>query len=184
MFLEYVCLTKRGTACRAILAVDPQGGRLSDAVVAEMSSSRLASDEAGFGEYLKRIPSVKRRMTVTVRIRRSDGHWVATVPKAKELLASSPSLKRLRGHVEGALEHFFPKLAKLPRREIIDLPRETRVMLKGLAKAEQDAARAKKRAASLRRQTSRKLRARLGISIREVGDLMGISGARAQQLLE
>jgi predicted transcriptional regulator len=35
----------------------------------------------------------------------------------------------------------------------------------------------------LRRETSRRLRSHLGISIREVGDLMGISGSRAQQLL-
>lgn len=122
-------------------------------------------------------------MAVTVKIERSDGQWVAKVPRAKGLIAWSPSLKRLRGHVDGALKEFFPELAKQPRREVIDLPAETRNLLKGLAKAEQEAERATKRASALRRQASQRLRTRLGISIREVGDLMGVSGTRAQQLL-
>ena len=66
---------------------------------------------------------------------------------------------------------------------VIDLPADSRNVLKGLAKAELDAAKAAKRAAALRRQASQRLRRRLGISIREVGDLMGVSGSRAQQLL-
>jgi len=57
-------------------------------------------------------------------------------------------------------------------------------LLKDLAKAERAAVRAAKKVAALRRQTSKRLRSKLGISIREVGDLMGVSGARAQQLLE
>ena len=122
-------------------------------------------------------------MPVTIKIGRSDGQWVAKVPRAKGLIAWSPSLKRLRRHVEGALREFFPELADRPRREVIALPAETRSLLKGLAKAEEQAAKATKRAAALRRQASRRLRTRLGISIREVGDLMGVSGDRAQQLL-
>ena len=122
-------------------------------------------------------------MALTIKITRSDGQWVATVPKAKDLVACSPSLKRLRGHVDGALREFYPEIAGELRREVIDLPADTRRVLKGLAKAEQDAAKAAKRAAALRRRASRRLRQRLGISIREVGDLMGVSGSRAQQLL-
>ena len=122
-------------------------------------------------------------MAVTIKIGRSDGQWVARIPKAKGLIAWSPSLARLRRHVDGALREFFPELAKQPRREVIDLPAETRSLLKGLAKAEQEAEKATKRASELRRQASQRLRNRLGISIREVGDLMGVSGTRAQQLL-
>lgn len=122
-------------------------------------------------------------MALTIKITRSDGQWVATVPRARDFVAWSPSLKRLRRHVDGGLREFFPDLAGEPRREVIDLPAETRSLLKGLAKAEQQAEKATKRAAALRRQASQRLRNRLGISIREVGDLMGVSGSRAQQLL-
>jgi hypothetical protein len=122
-------------------------------------------------------------MALTIKIVRSDGQWVATIPRAKDFVAWSPSLKRLRRHVDGGLREFFPDLADEPRREVIDLPAETRSLLKGLAKAEQQAQKATKRAAALRRQASQRLRTRLGISIREVGDLMGVSGSRAQQLL-
>lgn len=122
-------------------------------------------------------------MPVTIKIRRSEGQWIAKVPQAKGFIAWSPSLQRLRRHVDGALRKFFPELVDEPRREVIELPAETKSLLKGLAKAELAAERASKRAASLRRRTSQRLRSRLGISIREVGDLMGVSGARAQQLL-
>lgn len=122
-------------------------------------------------------------MALTIKIERSDGQWVAEIPRARGLLVWSPSLKRLRGHVDRALREAFPLLAAEPRREVIRLPARTRTLLRGLAKADERAARAAKRAAVLRRQASRRLRSALGLSIREVGDLMGVSGSRAQQLL-
>ena len=72
-------------------------------------------------------------MTLVVKISRSDRQWTAHVPKAKGLIAWSSSLKRLRGHVDASLREFYPELATLQRREEIDLPRETRALLKGLA---------------------------------------------------
>ena len=123
-------------------------------------------------------------MALTIKISRSDGQWTAHVPKAKGLIAWSPSLKRLRKHVDVALREFYPELANEERRELIDLPADTRALLKGLAKAERAADRAARKAATMRRQTSRRLRSKLRISVREVGDLMGLSGTRAHQLLE
>lgn len=123
-------------------------------------------------------------MALTIKISRSDGQWTAAVPKAKGLLAWSPSLKRLRKHVDVALREFYPELASEERREVIDLPAETRALLKGLAKAEREAERATRKAAALRRRASRRLQSKLQISVREVGDLMGLSGSRAHQLLD
>lgn len=122
-------------------------------------------------------------MALTIKISRSDGQWVAEVPRAKGLVAWSPSLKRLRKHVEIALREFYPELASETRREVIDLPPDTRTLLKGLAKAERTAERANRKAAELRRRTSQRLRSKLNLSVREVGDLMGLSGSRAHQLL-
>jgi hypothetical protein len=122
-------------------------------------------------------------MALVIKISRNDRQWTAHVPKAKGLVAWSSSLKRLRGHVNGALKEFYPELAELERREVIDLPKETRAILKGLAKAEKDVDRAARRAAVLRQQASRRLQTKLQISVREVGDLMGLSGSRAHQLL-
>jgi hypothetical protein len=123
-------------------------------------------------------------MALTIKISRSDGQWTAVVPKAKGLLAWSPSLKRLRKHVDVALREFYPELASEERREVIDLPAETRALLKGLAKAEREAERATRKAAALRRRASQRLRSKLQLSVREVGDLMGLSGSRAHQLLD
>ncbi len=123
-------------------------------------------------------------MALTIKISRSERQWIAEVPKAKGLHAWSTSLKRLRKHVDIALREFYPELASEERREIIDLPAATKAILKGLAKAEKDAERAARKAASLRRQASHRLRSKLQISVREVGDLMGLSGSRAHQLLE
>lgn len=122
-------------------------------------------------------------MALTIKISRSDRQWTAEVPKAKGLVAWSSSLKRLRKHVDVAIREFYPELASQERREVIDLPAETRALLQGLASAEKDADRAARKAATLRRQASQRLRTKLHISVREVGDLMGLSGSRAHQLL-
>jgi hypothetical protein len=122
-------------------------------------------------------------VALTIRIERSDGQWVAEIPRAKNLVVWSPSLKRLRSHIDRALREIYPQLASETRREVIELPEGTRTLLKGLTKAEEQATKAAKRAATLRRQASRRLRTKLGLSVREVGDLMGVSGTRVQQLL-
>lgn len=122
-------------------------------------------------------------MAITVKISRSDGQWVAEVPRARGFIASSPSLERLRKQVERGLKEFYPEIARDSRREVFDLP-EAEVILKGLAKAEDAAHRAQKQVATLKKQASQRLRSRLGISVREVGALMGVSGGRVQQLLK
>ena len=122
-------------------------------------------------------------MAITVRISRSDGQWVAEVPRARGFVASSSSLERLRKQVERGLKEFYPSIARESRRETFDLP-EAELLLKDLAKAEDAAQRAQRHVSALKKQTSQRLRNRLGISVREVGALMGVSGGRVQQLLK
>jgi predicted RNase H-like HicB family nuclease len=122
-------------------------------------------------------------MAITVRISRSDGQWVAEVPRARGFIASSSSLERLRKQVERGLKEFYPAIARESRREKFDLP-EADVILKDLAKAEDAAQRAQKHVSVVKKQASQRLRSRLGISVREVGTLMGVSGGRVQQLLK
>lgn len=122
-------------------------------------------------------------MSVTVKISRSEGQWVVEVPKARGFMAWSPSLARLRRQIDRGLREFYPELAKQERREIFELPRDERALLQELLRAEKEAERAQSRARSLKRKASQRLRSRLGISIREVGALIGVSGSRAQQLL-
>ncbi len=123
-------------------------------------------------------------MTITVKISRSEGQWIADVPKADGFVAWSSSLARLRTHVKEGLKRFYPALAKCRLQEVIELPAKERALLRSIVKAEQRAEDAQRQATALKRQASRRLRSRLGISIREVGVLLGVSGARAQQLLK
>lgn len=123
-------------------------------------------------------------MTITIKISRSDGQWVAEIARARGFVASSPSLERLRKQIDRGLREFYPELAGAERREIFQLPRGAKSVLKDLAKAEHMARRAQARASLLRKRASKRLRSGLGISVREVGALMGGSGARAQQLLK
>jgi predicted RNase H-like HicB family nuclease len=123
-------------------------------------------------------------MAVTVKISREDGQWVADVPRAKGLVAWSASLERLRKHVQMALTQGYPALAGQELREVYMLPKGVQTLLDEAKKAERSAESAQKKASQLKRRASRELRERLGISVREVGALMGISGARAHQLLE
>lgn len=133
----------------------------------------------------KREPiRVRPTKSVTVKIFRSERYWIADVREAPELITWSSSLSRLRGHVREGLKLFFPELAKATLREVIELPAKERALLRSITKAERRADVAQKRATQLKRQASRQLQARLGISIREVGILLGVSGARAQQLLK
>lgn len=122
-------------------------------------------------------------MAITVKISRSDGQWVAEVPRARGFVASSPSLERLRKQVARGLKEFYPEVAKEVRREVFEIP-EAEIILKDLAKAQDAAQRAQKHVASVQRQATQRLRRRLGISVREVGALMGVSGGRVQQLLK
>ncbi|HEX2881862.1 MAG TPA: hypothetical protein VHO25_20190 [Polyangiaceae bacterium] len=119
-----------------------------------------------------------------MKIFRGDGQWIADVPKAPELIAWSSSLARLRGHVEAGLKLLHPELAKVQLRVAIQLPPSERALLRRIEAAERRADVARRRASAIKRQASRQLQARLGISIREVGILLGVSGARAQQLLK
>jgi hypothetical protein len=123
-------------------------------------------------------------MTITIKICRSGSQWIAEVPRARGFVASSPSLERLRKQVDRGLREFFPELARADRREVFDLPRAAEGVLKDLAKAEHAARRAQEHVSVVRKSASRRLRSRLGISVREVGALMGVSGGRAQQLLK
>jgi hypothetical protein len=123
-------------------------------------------------------------MSIIVKISRSSNQWVAEVPKARGFVASSPSLERLRRQVDKGLKEFYPELAEATRREVFDLPSDAEVVLKGLAKAQHEARRAQARVSTMKKKVSRRLRSRLGISVREVGALMGVSGGRAQQLLK
>ena len=123
-------------------------------------------------------------MVVTVKIARSGTQWVAEVPRARGFIASSPSLERLRKQVDRGLKEFYPEIARGERREVFDLPDEAESILKDLALAEDAAQRAQQQVSTLKRRASRRLRSRLGISVREVGALMGVSGGRVQQLLK
>jgi hypothetical protein len=122
-------------------------------------------------------------MTITVKISRSGEQWIADVPKAPGLVVWSTSLARLRKHVATGIKQFYPDLAKAELREVIELPPKERALLRSIVKAERKAEEARRHAMALKRRVSQRLRSRLGISIREVGVLLGVSGARAQQLL-
>src|SRR5689334_23197374 len=113
-------------------------------------------------------------MTITVKISRSGDQWIADVPKAEGLVVWSSSLARLRKHVQKGLKQFYPEFAKAEVRELIELPAKERALLRSIVKAEQRADNAQRQATALKRQASRRLRSRLGISIREVGVLLGV----------
>ena len=90
----------------------------------------------------------------------------------------------MRKQVDRGLKEFYPEIARGERREVFDLPDEAESILKDLALAEDAAQRAQQQVSTLKKRASRRLRSRLGISVREVGALMGVSGGRVQQLLK
>jgi hypothetical protein len=109
---------------------------------------------------------------------------VASVPRAKGFVAWSSSLERLRRHVEIGLREGYPKLAGRKLREEFALPKRVQTLLENAKDAEAEADSARRRASRLKRTATRQLRDKLGISVREIGTMLGVSGARAQQLLQ
>lgn len=123
-------------------------------------------------------------MAVTVRIIRDGDAWIAEVPRAKGFSGSASSLSRLRRSLRKTIDEFYPELAGEELREVFDLPADTKRTLIEMKKAGEAARRAQAKALDVRRQGARKLQKKLGVSVRDLGTLMDVSSARAQQFLE
>lgn len=123
-------------------------------------------------------------MAISAKIYRDEEYWTVEIPRAKGFVASARSLSRLRTAIQTGLREFYPALAKQEIREVFELPATAKRAIREIERANAQAERAQTKARQIKRRGARQLRKTLGLSIRDVGSLVGISGAGAQQLLD
>lgn len=123
-----------------------------------------------------------RTYTVTYR-RDPKGWWVASVRGVSGCHTQGRSIRQARQRIREALALVVDDAERAQLEDDIRLPREAQQLLAGLeaARARAETEQARARAAAL--AAVRSLTSRLHLSVRDAGELVGLSHQRVQQLL-
>ncbi len=128
-------------------------------------------------------------MTTTTRAkytaiyeRDKDGWWVATVKEIRGCHTQGRSIGQARERIREALELFdVPKSVTL--KDEIRLDERLTAELRGLREKRAEAERLQKESQDQTRRVAARL-AKTGLSVRDVGELLGVSHQRVQQLVK
>ncbi|HEY3447279.1 MAG TPA: hypothetical protein VGK67_12980 [Myxococcales bacterium] len=112
-----------------------------------------------------------------------EGWWIVQVPSVPGCHTQGRTIEQGVRRISEALELFDvnPKKVRLVR--VFDLPKAAREAVERTAEARKRAEKEQERAQSALREAARKLAA-LGVSLRDAGELLGLSHQRIQQLLQ
>ena len=120
----------------------------------------------------------------TVRYERdADGWWVASVRGVKGCHTQGRTIAEARRRIREALGLFVDHAERASLKDDVRLPADLRTLLRRYLRARAKAAEAKEEAAHLSRKVVADLGKRLGLSVRDVGELVGRSHQRVQQLV-
>jgi predicted RNase H-like HicB family nuclease len=115
----------------------------------------------------------------------ASGHWVASVPDFPEGLVEGRTLEQTRARMRAALAEWLGLPERTYRGRTVDevrLPARVSRAVRDAKQARQRAARAQAEAARRRRAAVARL-LRFGLSLRDAGELLGVTRQRAHQLL-
>lgn len=122
--------------------------------------------------------------TYTVRYERDDtGWWVATVKEVKGCHTQGRTIEQARKRIREALSLFVNDSDDAQFIDDIALPANARILLKRVLATRK---RAEKEAAKLQNSTAeaaKVLTMEVGVSVRDAGELLGLSHQRVHQLL-
>jgi predicted RNase H-like HicB family nuclease len=116
---------------------------------------------------------------------RTSGWWVAEVKGLKGCLTQGRTIEQVRERIREALQAWF-NLSKPFAGKLIDeiaLPAPTRRKIAAFLTARERAARANEGLSASSREAVRDL-VEQGLSLRDAGELLGLTRQRAQQLLK
>lgn len=126
----------------------------------------------------------KAMSTYTVRYERDDtGWWVATVKEVKGCHTQGRTIEQARKRIREALSLFVNDSDDAQFIDDIALPANARILLKRVLATRK---RAEKEAAKLQNSTAeaaKVLTMEVGVSVRDAGELLGLSHQRVHQLL-
>lgn len=109
-----------------------------------------------------------------------DGWWTATVREVRGAHTQGRSIAQARRRVREALSLFVEDARRAKLVDNIRIDAETRSILKKASQARLDLERRQKTVSQLARTAAKKLTARM--SVRDAGEVLGLSPQRVQQL--
>lgn len=122
--------------------------------------------------------------TYTIKYERDDtGWWVATVKGVRGCHTQGRTIDQARQRIHEALELFVDDVAGAEFVDDIKLPAKIRASLTNLENARRRADEEAVRLGECTFETAKLLASDLGLSLRDIGKLMGLSHQRIQQLL-
>lgn len=116
--------------------------------------------------------------------RDESGHWIVTVPSVRGCHSYGRSIKEARTRIREALGLFVRGAGKARLVDDIRLPAGTRRLLARQRGARQRAELEQARARAIVSKAVAALTEELGLSVRDAGELLGLSHQRVQQLSE
>ena len=122
--------------------------------------------------------------TYTVRYERDaeSGWWIAEVPEVQGCRTQGRTINEARRRIREALDLYVDDAATAKLKDDVHLPPAARRALKRLHAAKSKADLAQQDAAATAEETARVLTRDVGLSVRDAGELLGLSHQRVHQL--
>ena len=114
--------------------------------------------------------------------RDSAGWWVASVPQVPGCHTQGRTIRQARERIREALGLFVKNAAKVRLVDDVRLPKDVRRLIDAQRLARERTERDQEHAQETLRRAAQRL-AKLRVSVRDAGELLGLSHQRVQQLL-